>query len=312
MITETQTPASIGAGAEPAGAPWSDPGIQQFVEWRDGDIVISVPVKSGTTWTMNIVHQLRSGGDRDFDDVYRVVPWLEIVPAPAVTREQRLAKFAAMPRHLRRAFKTHSAPGPLPYQPPGRGKDVKYVVVVRHPDEAVASMHPFIASHSKAWFDLWQLPREAFVKPDFDGFFRELGKPLIARMIFDFAAAWWPLRNAPNVLLMHFTDMKLDHAASVRKIGSFLGLEPAADRWPTVLECTSFKWMKANEDKFELRSVTEVPILDPGAMMRSGKIGAARDDGVTPAISAEIAAIGRPLLSDAAFEWCYRGGPLPA
>jgi len=52
---------------------------------RDGDVVISVPVKSGTLWTMNIVHQLRSGGDRDFDDVYRDVPWLEIVPAPPVT-----------------------------------------------------------------------------------------------------------------------------------------------------------------------------------------------------------------------------------
>src|SRR6185503_9668205 len=88
------------------GVPWVNTEIQQQVKWRDGDIVISVPVKSGTTWTMNIVHQLRSGGDRDFDDVYRVVPWLEIVPAPAVTREQRLAKFAAMPRDRRRAFKT--------------------------------------------------------------------------------------------------------------------------------------------------------------------------------------------------------------
>ena len=28
--------------------------------WREGDIVVSVPGKSGTTWTMNIVHQLRT------------------------------------------------------------------------------------------------------------------------------------------------------------------------------------------------------------------------------------------------------------
>ena len=56
--------------------------------------------------------------------------------------------------------------------------------------------------------------------------------------------------------------MKRDHAASVGKIASFLGLDPAPEQWPTVLECTSFKWMKANEDKFELRSVTEVPILE--------------------------------------------------
>ena len=40
---------------------WSDPVIQNRVRWRDGDIVVSVPAKSGTTWTMNIVHHLDSG-----------------------------------------------------------------------------------------------------------------------------------------------------------------------------------------------------------------------------------------------------------
>ena len=49
--------------------PWINTTIQQRIEWRDGDIVVPVPVKSGTTWTMNIVHQLRSGGDPDLFDV---------------------------------------------------------------------------------------------------------------------------------------------------------------------------------------------------------------------------------------------------
>src|SRR6478735_9243346 len=109
----------------PRGPGWIDPEIQSRVQWRDGDIVVSVPVKSGTTWTMNIVHQLRSGGDPDLRDVYAEVPWLELVPSPGVTREQRLANFAAMPRERRRAFKTHSPPGLLPYQKPGERKDVR-------------------------------------------------------------------------------------------------------------------------------------------------------------------------------------------
>ena len=55
----------------PAGPPpWINDTIQQQIEWRDGDIVVSVPPKSGTTWTMNIVHQLRSGGDPTFVDIY--------------------------------------------------------------------------------------------------------------------------------------------------------------------------------------------------------------------------------------------------
>src|SRR6476469_6026769 len=102
---DTKTEGGNPAPPEGARGPgWIDPEIQSLVRWRDGDIVVSVPVKSGTTWTMNIVHQLRAGGDPDLQDVYVEVPWLELVPSPDVTREQRLAKFTSMPRG-RRAFK---------------------------------------------------------------------------------------------------------------------------------------------------------------------------------------------------------------
>jgi hypothetical protein len=74
------------------GVPWVDPAIQERVRWRDGDIVISVPVKSGTTSTMNIVHQLRSGGDADLKDVYLEVPWLELLPGPTTTADDILQK----------------------------------------------------------------------------------------------------------------------------------------------------------------------------------------------------------------------------
>ncbi|MBN1238127.1 MAG: sulfotransferase domain-containing protein [Gammaproteobacteria bacterium] len=292
--------------------PWSDPGIQSEIEWRDGDIVVSVPVKSGTTWTMNIVHQLRAGGDPHLEDVYVEVPWLELLPSPSVTRQEIIARFDAMPRDRRRAFKTHSPPGPLPYHRPGEGRDVRYVVVVRNPDEAIASLHPFVGAHSAAWYELWGVPREELVRSDFESFFFDVARGMVGDMIFGFVAAWWPLRREPNVLLMHYADMKRDHEGSVRRIGRFLGLDPAEAEWPTILECTSFPWMKANEHKFELRGVTDVPILDPGAMVRKGRAGAAKEDGVTPEISAEISAIGRQVLPDAAaFEWCYRGGPLP-
>ena len=181
------------AGEEP-GVPWVDPEIQQRIQWRDGDIVVSVPIKSGTTWTMNIVHQLRAGGDPDLEDVYVEVPWLELVPAPGMARAALVAQIDAMPSHRRRAFKTHSAPGPLPYQAPGTGPDVKYVVVVRNPDEALASMYPFIASHSDAWLALWEIDKSDLVPADFATFFEAVAKPMAHEMLFGFVAAWWPLR----------------------------------------------------------------------------------------------------------------------
>lgn len=303
--------AEDGVPVEP-GVPWVDPEIQQQVRWRDGDIVVSVPVKSGTTWTMNIVHQLREGGDPALEDVYVEVPWLEFVPAPGISRETLVARIDAMPRHRRRAFKTHAAPGPLPYQAPGAGADVKYVVVVRNPDEALASMYPFIASHSDRWFDLWGMNKSDLAPPDFPAFFETVGKGMVGDMLFGFVAAWWPLRHAPNVRLLHFSDMKRDHEGSVRAIAAFLGFEPTEAQWPVILECTSFQWMKQHEHCFELRHLADVPILNPGAMVRKGRIGAAHEDGVTRAVSDEIARIGREVLTDeAAFAWAYQGGALP-
>ena len=69
---------------------------------RDGDIWISVPVKSGTNWMMNIVHQLLTGGDADFDSIYGVVPWPELVERPGQPAREVLDRLAAMPAGKRR------------------------------------------------------------------------------------------------------------------------------------------------------------------------------------------------------------------
>jgi hypothetical protein len=299
-------------GGPPQGPPpWINDELQQKVQWRDGDIVISVPPKSGTTWTMNIVHQLRSGGDPDFVDIYSEVPWLEFVPGPDSSFDELVARFDAMPHDRRRAFKSHAAPPTLPYQHPDSGPDVRYVIVARNPDEAVASFPPFIAAHSDAWFDLWQMPKDGVVAPDFETFFAGMGSHMLVPMIFGFMAAWWPLRHESNVMLVHYADLKREPQASVHRIADFLGFDVPDAQWPAILEYTSFPWMKAHESKFELCRVAAVPVLDPGAMIRKGKLGASAEDGVTPQISEAIAGIGQSILTDrAAFDWCYHGGPV--
>jgi len=310
--SESGAAEDAGSGIDPAeeGAPWIDPEIQQRVRWRDGDVVVSVPVKSGTTWMMNIVHQLRSGGDPDLADVYLEVPWLEFLGGPSVTPEDVVTMIDAMRHDRRRAFKTHAAPAELPYQAPDSG--VKYVVVLRNPDEVLASFYHFVRSHAEAWFSLWGIDKQAFLPPDMPSYFEAFGRTMLPGGLFGFLASWWQLRREPNVLLMHFADMKRDHAGSVRRVADFLGFSPTDDQWPQILEYTSFPWMKRHEDKFELRHAAAVPVLDPGAMVRKGRVGAAREDGVTAEMSAELATLGKEILSDAqAFEWLYRGGALP-
>lgn len=287
---------------------WLNQDIQQQVRWRTGDIVVSVPAKSGTTWTMNIVHQLRTGGDREFEDIYAEVPWLEFVDHPRRTVAEILARINAMPAAPRRAFKSHSPPPLLPFV-----DEVQYVVVARNPEEAIASLKPFMDMHEPAWLDLWKVPRELFVTPDFDTFYhRSLVSETLPAMFFGFMAQWWPLRDRPNVLFLHFADLKRDHEGSIRKIAEFLGFTPTAEQWPTILECTSFAWMKQHQRKFDAPTITEVPFWRSGGMIRKGEVGRAREDGVTEAIAHDFAARGREILRDeAAFEWMYKGGPLP-
>jgi len=289
---------------------WIQPEIQQKIAWRDGDIVISVPAKSGTTWTMNIVHQLLNGGTSDFRDIYEEVPWIEFIARPDQPHQEVLDRLEAMPRDRRRAFKTHSAPPEVPYFAPGGGTDVKYVVVFRNPEEALVSFWPFLAKHSDEWYALWGMPREALTRPDFPSFYRDIiaERGMHAGGFFGFLNAWWPLRHEANVLFLHYSAMKQDHAGSLRRIAAFLGIEPSASEWARIEEYTSFGWMKQHEDMFEAMTAGEVPILQRGAMIRKGQAGDARSDGMTPEISRDLRAVGEATCPDAdALRWFYTG-----
>ena len=292
------------------GPPWLNPEAQKGVVARDGDVWIAVPVKSGTNWMMNIVHQLLSGGSADFDSIYRVVAWPEFVERPGQDPREVLARIAAMPTGQRRAFKTHDGPPGLPFFKAGSGKDVRYVVVSRNPEEALVSFKLFLDQHTDAWYDLWKVPRGAMTRPDFETWFREVAVPKeMAGMFFGPIAAWWPLRREKNVLFMHFADMKRDLSAATRKVAEFLGARPTDAEWAKINEHVSFDWMKRHESKFDTLANTPVRVLEPGGMMRKGKTGASREDGMTDEIARQVRAMGSKIVRDeAALAWIYGGG----
>jgi len=294
------------------GPPWLNPETQQGVVARDGDIWISVPVKSGTNWMMNIVHQLLTGGDASFDSIYSVVPWPSFVERPGQPPQEILDRIAAIPADRRRAIKTHAAPPELPFIKAGTGKDVRYVVVCRNPEEAVVSFKIFLDQHTDAFYDLWKVPRGAMTRPDFASFYREVFDARgMQGMLFGLVASWWPLRHEKNVLLMHFADMKRDLSGSIRKVADFLGIAPSAAAWAKIDEYTSFDWMKRNEQKFDTLPNTPVRVLEPGGMMRKGKAGASSEAGMTDEIAQHLRAVGSKIVRDeAALRWFYGGGPV--
>ena len=143
---------------------WFSPPLQTKIKYRKGDTLLAVPAKSGTTWTMNIFHQLRTGGDPDFKDIYAEVPWSEFKERPDQPDEELLERWEKMPAEVPRAFKTHSQPGPEGAPVPEMGcfatyrEDLKYVVIMRNPEARASpcselyktpvSRPPHISGHS--------------------------------------------------------------------------------------------------------------------------------------------------------------------
>lgn len=301
-----------GKGKGKGGAPpWINHEAQSLVKWREGDVVVSVPGKSGTTWTMNIVHQLREGGDENMTDLYQEVRWLEFAQ-PGQSTEDLAKSFDDMPTTKFRAFKSHACPPLLPYQAPGAGPLVKYIVVVRNPDDVATSMYPFLNGHKPEFCAQYGVPPMQF--PSFEVFMEGFmfASPFLIMGVFGFLKSWWALRKNPNVLILHYKNMVKDHDGHIRKIQDFLGLAVDPEVFSKVSELTSFSYMKAHGELYEATTIGPCPIMNSGTMVRKGGVGTANDDGMTAEISQKIRELGIGILGDnELLRWLYEGGETP-
>jgi len=220
---------------------------------RPTDVVITPFGKSGTTWLQQIVHCLRTGGDMDFDDISRVVPWIETSAALGINLD---AEQKASPR----AFKSHLAWGEIP--PGGR-----YIVAVRDPKDALYSLYRFI----EGWFfepgsiSLDDFAREFFIK-DRD-YWKHLG-------------SWWPRRDDDDVLLMAFEHMKLDLSGTIERVADFIDIQLHDELQKITEQQASLKFMQAHSDRFDDRLMREMservaslPSGSDSAKVRVGSVG---------------------------------------
>ncbi len=61
---------------------------------------------------------------------------------------------------------------------------------------------------------------------------------------FEHLNTFWDLRDEPNVLFVHFDDLKADLDAEMRRVAAFIGTEVDASHWPQVVESCTFASMK--------------------------------------------------------------------
>ena len=228
---------------------------------RPTDVLISPYAKSGTTWLQQIVHGLRTRGDMDFDDISRVVPWIETSTDLGLDLE---AEQRAHPR----AFKSHLSGDRIPVG--GR-----YIVSLRDPKDALVSLFRF----KEGWF----FEPGAFSIEEFAR--REYFQRGERRDYWHHLRSWWVRRKEDNVLLLTFEDMKEDLPGAVRRVAVFLGISLDRALLDLVVNQASLEFMLAHKDRFDdllMRQLGETAAgLPPGAdssKVRKGEVGTHRSE----------------------------------
>ena len=211
--------------------------------FRDDDVIIATYAKSGTTWTQQIVGQLIFNGDPDVN-INELSPWLDLRIPP---KEIKLSAVEAQTH--RRFLKTH-----LPVDALVFSAHAKYIYVARDGRDVVWSMYNHHAHANPAFFEAINDspgrvgPPMPPADPDIGSYFRawldQDGTPFWP--FWENVRSWWAVRDLPNVLMLHFDDMKRDLAGEMRRIAAFLGIKVDETRWPLMVEHCSFDWMKRN------------------------------------------------------------------
>lgn len=304
-----------------------------FGEWcRDGDVVVCVAAKSGTTWLMNIVHQIRTLGDPKgfLKHNTHTMPWPECSLYPGETKNDHLDYLQKLdgltnPEYPFRVFKSHYKPRAegVPWSkaiekdavvPVRQKPHVKYILCMREGHDVLASFYPFFANHNPEFKKMWGGFPPTF--KDYNENFKFFTED-IPGFYHGYAAQWWPYRHDPNVLLLHYNDLKNDIKGCLEKIASFVGVNVPANAWPLIEEKVSLTWMKENENIFKYDITSSyfkgsVMSDEEGSMIRKGAIGDGKGK-LTPEQEKKWQELNDQFFSDqpGLAEWILTGGPVP-
>ena len=221
------------------------------------DIFIVTPPKCGTTWMQQIVHGLRTRGSMDFDEITRVVPWINMAYDLGV---DLYAPQVARPH----AFKTHNTLDEVP-------KNGKYIVIVRDPCDTLVSDYHFMEG---MFFEKGTISLEEFAREEF----------IPARDIHKHILAFWDRRNDKDVLLLCYENMKADLARTIERVAAFIDIPLDEELKEIVLRQSDIKFMQEHKDKFEdhiirksRSAAMQLPLDGQLNKVRNGQVGESKE-----------------------------------
>lgn len=271
-------------------------------KFRDDDIIIATYAKAGTTWMQQIIAQLLFNGAEGLE-VAEMSPWLDLrvppkhVKMPAVEAQQH-----------RRFMKTHLPVDALVFSP-----KAKYIYIARDGRDILWSMYNHHSTANEKWYGALndtpgrvgppiERPVES-IKQYYHEWLDKDGHPFWP--FWENVRSWWEIRDLPNVLLVHFANLKRDMPGEIRRIAEFLEIPVDESKWGDILVHCSFDYMKAH-------ATASVPLggifWDGGAQsfIHKGVNGRWRDV-LSKEESEKYERMAREELGEAAAHWLATG-----
>jgi aryl sulfotransferase len=294
--------------------------LSSSLVWKDflakggfvtGDIVVADPFKAGTTWTQRILQQILDDGVERPQGLSDTSPWLDSswgdhAAMLAVLDEQRR-------RGQRRVIKSHLPADAVPIAPQAR-----YLFVGRNGKDLVASLHNYLHGFSAETMATinrihaaWSGDPTPLVIPDdarefFDRWLDTDGYGCCD--VFDVVRSWWARRDAPNVLLVHYRQLKDDLPGQIARIAGFIGRDPGTLQMGTIVEHCSFAYMRARAER--MAPFGGAHMDDPRSFFHKGPARDARAE-LRPDQIERFDRAARAALGSACARW-LETGELPA
>ena len=275
---------------------------ERWARWlpRLGDIIVSTPPKSGTTWTQTMLAMLLNGGADLPAPVSVLSPWLD----GRFDETDATAVDAALEAQTgRRVVKTHTPADGFP-----RWDGVTVVAVYRHPLDVFFSLRAHAANTANQPDHPMRRPlgealREFLTRPaDLDDFDRDT----LATIVRHYSETVLSGRAGRDAVL-HYADMVADRAGAIRQLTAALQINADDALQQEVVRATGLAAMKENAGRYAPMAETGFWISDQAFFHSggSGKWQGHLDQAQLDLYNRRIA----ELVSDsAARRWLEQGG----
>lgn len=204
--------------------------VEEF-QVRPSDIMVATFPKTGTTLVTWMCHQLRTGGDVNFETLYEVVPW------PALSWDIGYDPNVDGSQFTPRVFKSHLRMASI-------YRGCKYVVTVRNPAKTALSFYNFFLAKQVPLALEMEVSEFVMDTPFVKG--RE-GRA----SLWEYYREYHILLNCPSVLILVYEDLVKDMPSSIRMLAKFMGIDASPELIQNVTDMSTKEFMAQHMSKFD-------------------------------------------------------------